>query len=61
MLLLDRQPGSTRHRGKHMRPELAQQIETQTQIFAPLIVEPDGVRLHRDELNEVPVEWTEPA
>ncbi len=44
-----------------MRAELAKQIETQAQIFAPLIVEPDGVRLQRDELNEVPVEWTEPA
>lgn len=43
-----------------MRPELAEQIETQRQLFEPLIVEPDGVRLHRDTLGEVPVEWTEP-
>lgn len=44
-----------------MQTELAKQIEVQMQIFAPLIVEPDGVRLYRDELNEVPVEWTEPV
>ncbi len=43
-----------------MRTEVAEQIEAQMQIFAPLIVEPDGVRLYRDELDEVPVEWTEP-
>ncbi|MCC5873387.1 MAG: alpha/beta hydrolase [Gammaproteobacteria bacterium] len=43
-----------------MGPELAKQIETQTQVFALLIVEPDGVRLYRDELDAVPVEWTEP-
>ena len=44
-----------------MRPELAEQIATQTQFFAPLIVEPEGVRLYRDELDTVPVEWTEPV
>jgi acetyl esterase/lipase len=44
-----------------MQAGLAEQIETQAQFFAPLIVEPEGVRLSRDELNGVPVEWTEPA
>jgi len=43
-----------------MSPELAEQIETQAQFFAPLIVEPEGVDLHRAELSGVPVEWTEP-
>lgn len=49
------------NRGWTMRPELAAQIETQRELFEPLIVEPDGVRLHRDELDGVPVEWTEPV
>ncbi len=44
-----------------MSPELAEQIETQTRFFAPLIVEPDGVELERDELGGVPVEWTQPS
>lgn len=44
-----------------MRPELAKQIATQEQFFAPLIVEPDGVTLETDEIAGVPVEWTVPA
>src|SRR5215216_3909993 len=44
-----------------MRPELAEQIATQEQIFALVIVEPDGVKLEQDELAGVPVEWTLPA
>ena len=39
---------------------LERQIAEQTEFFAPLIVEPDGARFRRDELNGVPVEWTEP-
>lgn len=44
-----------------MTPELAEQIATQERFFAPLIVEPDGVTIERDELAGVPVEWTAPA
>jgi monoterpene epsilon-lactone hydrolase len=44
-----------------MTPELAAQIAQQEFFFAQLICEPDGVRLSRDELDGVPVEWTEPA
>ena len=44
-----------------MSPELAEQIATQEPFFAPLIVEPDGVTIERDELAGVPVEWTTPA
>jgi acetyl esterase/lipase len=44
-----------------MSPELAEQIETQARLFAPLIVEPEGVEFTRDELGGVPVEWTAPA
>ncbi len=40
--------------------QLERQIAEQTKFFAPLIVEPDGARFRRDELNGVPVEWTEP-
>jgi epsilon-lactone hydrolase len=42
-------------------PELAEQIATQERFFAPLIIEPEGVTLERDELGGVPVEWTIPA
>jgi acetyl esterase/lipase len=42
-------------------PELAEQIAAQERFFAPLIVEPDGVTITRDELGGVPVERTEPA
>lgn len=44
-----------------MTPDLAQQLHEQSQFFAPLIVTPEGVTLRRDELDGVPVEWTEPA
>ena len=44
-----------------MTPELAQQIALQEQFFAPLIIQPEGVILTRDELGGVPVEWTEPT
>jgi acetyl esterase/lipase len=44
-----------------MTPELAQQIAAQEQFFAPLIIEPAGVTLTRDELGGVPVEWTTPT
>jgi acetyl esterase/lipase len=44
-----------------MTPELARQITMQEQFFAQLIVEPAGVRISRDELDGVPVEWTEPS
>jgi len=44
-----------------MHADLAQQIERQTAAFAHLITVPDGMRLLRDELAGVPVEWTEPA
>src|SRR5215207_10202042 len=41
-----------------MRPELAEQIAAQEQIFALVITEPEGVKLEQDELAGVPVEWT---
>ena len=44
-----------------MSPDVTKQIAEQEQFFAPLILEPEGVDLSRDELNGVPVEWTEPA
>jgi len=44
-----------------MTPEREQQLSEQAQFFAPLIVTPEGVALRRDELDGVPVEWTEPA
>jgi acetyl esterase/lipase len=43
-----------------MRRELEEQIAQQEQAFALVISEPDGVRFARDELGEVPVEWTTP-
>ena len=39
-----------------MAPELAEQIAAQERFFAPLIVEPDGVTIQRDELAGVPVD-----
>jgi epsilon-lactone hydrolase len=44
-----------------MTPELAEQLRAQEVFFAPLIVEPAGVTIERDELAGVPVEWTAPA
>jgi len=44
-----------------MTAELEQQLQEQAQFFAPLITTPEGVTLRRDELDGVPVEWTEPA
>lgn len=44
-----------------MSPELAQQIEQQEQAFAQLITTPDGLSFSRDEVGDVPVEWTEPT
>ncbi len=43
------------------RAELAEQLATQEDFFAPLIYEPDGVTFTEDELAGVPVEWTAPA
>jgi acetyl esterase/lipase len=40
---------------------VAEQIAQQEAAFAPLIVEPEGVRLESAELGGVPVEWTIPA
>ena len=44
-----------------MSSDVTKQIAEQEQFFAPLIIEPEGVDLSRDELNGVAVEWTEPA
>jgi acetyl esterase/lipase len=44
-----------------MTPELEAQIAQQQVFFEPLIIEPEGVELSRDELGGVPVEWTQPA
>ncbi len=44
-----------------MSPDVAKQITEQERFFAPLITEPEGVDLSRDELDGIPVEWTEPA
>ncbi len=44
-----------------MSPDVAKQITEQERFFAPLITEPEGVDLCRDELDGIPVEWTEPA
>ena len=44
-----------------MTPELEAQIAQQSAFFEPLIIEPHGVELSRDELGGVPVEWTQPA
>ena len=41
-----------------MRPGMAEQLAEQEVFFAPLIIEPDGVTLERDEIAGVPVEWT---
>lgn len=43
-----------------MSSKLAQQIEQQEQAFAQLITTPDGLKFSRDDVNGVPVEWTEP-
>lgn len=44
-----------------MHPDVAAQIASQERFFRILITEPKGVRFERDELGEVPVEWTTPA
>ena len=44
-----------------MSPDVAKQITEQERFFEPLITEPEGVDLSREELDGVPVEWTEPA
>ena len=42
-----------------MSPDVADQIAEQERFFAPLVTEPDGVGFTRDELDGVPVEWTQ--
>ena len=54
-------PAAARCSNGAVAPELAEQIAAQERFFAPLIVEPAGVTLARDELGGVPVEWTTPA
>lgn len=44
-----------------MEPGLAEQLAEQEAAFAPLLVEPDGVRIEQAEIDGVPVEWTAPA
>jgi acetyl esterase/lipase len=44
-----------------MNPQLAEQIAAQERAFALLVSEPEGVTFERDEIAEVPVEWTAPV
>src|SRR5690606_34606042 len=55
-----RAPGDAIMRAGSVESRL-EQVTRQEAVFAPLIIEPEGVAIRQEVIAGVPVEWTEPA